>query len=102
MRFAAWPTAPLEVAEGLEQLRAMHNGMKIRVAAMAGEADGGRGHARRPGAGARPDRRGTIGTEASLPTKYIFVTGGVVSSLGKGLASASIGCLLEGHGFRSR
>jgi len=33
-------------------------------------------------------------------TKYIFVTGGVVSSLGKGLASASIGCLLEGHGFR--
>ena len=31
--------------------------------------------------------------------KYIFVTGGVVSSLGKGLASASIGCLLEGHGF---
>ena len=36
----------------------------------------------------------------SLPTKYIFVTGGVVSSLGKGLASASIGCLLEGHGFK--
>jgi CTP synthase len=32
--------------------------------------------------------------------KYIFVTGGVVSSLGKGLASASIGALLEGHGFR--
>jgi CTP synthase len=32
-------------------------------------------------------------------TKYIFVTGGVVSSLGKGLASASIGALLEGHGF---
>jgi CTP synthase len=35
-----------------------------------------------------------------LATKYIFVTGGVVSSLGKGLASASIGCLLEGHGYR--
>ncbi len=33
-------------------------------------------------------------------TKYIFVTGGVVSSLGKGLASASIGCLLESHGFK--
>jgi CTP synthase len=31
--------------------------------------------------------------------KYIFITGGVVSSLGKGLASASIGCLLEGHGY---
>jgi CTP synthase len=33
------------------------------------------------------------------PTKYIFVTGGVVSSLGKGLAAASIGALLEGHGY---
>jgi CTP synthase len=33
-------------------------------------------------------------------TKYIFVTGGVVSSLGKGLASAAIGALLEGHGFK--
>jgi CTP synthase len=32
--------------------------------------------------------------------KYIFVTGGVVSSLGKGLAAASMGCLLEGHGYR--
>ena len=34
------------------------------------------------------------------PTKYIFVTGGVVSSLGKGLAAASIGALLEGHGHK--
>jgi CTP synthase len=32
--------------------------------------------------------------------KYIFVTGGVVSSLGKGLAAASIGSLLEARGFR--
>lgn len=32
--------------------------------------------------------------------KYIFITGGVVSSLGKGLAAASIGALLEGHGYR--
>src|ERR1700760_1524412 len=32
--------------------------------------------------------------------KYIFVTGGVVSSLGKGLAAASIGCLLETRGLR--
>lgn len=31
-------------------------------------------------------------------TKYIFVTGGVVSSLGKGLAASSIGCLLEARG----
>ncbi|RMD84499.1 MAG: CTP synthase [Candidatus Dadabacteria bacterium] len=33
-------------------------------------------------------------------TKYIFVTGGVASALGKGLASASIGALLEGTGLR--
>jgi len=33
-------------------------------------------------------------------TKYIFVTGGVVSSLGKGLAAASIARILEGRGFR--
>jgi CTP synthase len=32
-------------------------------------------------------------------TKYIFVTGGVVSSLGKGLTAASIGALLEARGF---
>jgi len=34
-----------------------------------------------------------------VPTKYIFITGGVVSSLGKGLAAASIGRLLEARGF---
>jgi CTP synthase len=32
--------------------------------------------------------------------KYIFVTGGVVSSLGKGIAAASLGCLLESRGLR--
>jgi CTP synthase len=37
---------------------------------------------------------------APRPVKYILVTGGVVSSLGKGLAAASIGALLEGHGYR--
>jgi len=34
------------------------------------------------------------------PTKYVFVTGGVVSSIGKGLASASLGALLEARGLR--
>ncbi len=34
------------------------------------------------------------------PTKFMFVTGGVVSSLGKGLASASIGALMENRGLR--
>src|SRR5918911_5023741 len=35
-----------------------------------------------------------------LAPKYIFVTGGVVSSLGKGLAAASMGALLEARGYR--
>jgi CTP synthase len=35
-----------------------------------------------------------------MSAKYIFVTGGVVSSLGKGLAAASIGALLESRGLR--
>jgi CTP synthase len=33
-------------------------------------------------------------------SKYIFVTGGVISGLGKGIAAASIGRLLESHGYR--
>src|SRR5690606_17231199 len=43
-------------------------------------------------------------TEESTPmskrTKFVFVTGGVVSSIGKGLASASIGALMEARGLR--
>ena len=35
-----------------------------------------------------------------MDTKYIFVTGGVVSSLGKGIISASIGKLLQARGFK--
>jgi CTP synthase len=38
----------------------------------------------------------------SRMTKHIFVTGGVVSSIGKGLTSASIGMLLEARGLRVR
>lgn len=34
-----------------------------------------------------------------MATKYIFVTGGVVSSLGKGVAAASVGAILESRGF---
>ena len=37
---------------------------------------------------------------ATTKTKYIFVTGGVVSSLGKGLAAASVGALLESRGLK--
>ncbi|MDP7631247.1 MAG: CTP synthetase, partial [SAR324 cluster bacterium] len=34
-----------------------------------------------------------------MQTKYIFITGGVVSGLGKGIAAASIGALLEARGL---
>ena len=33
-------------------------------------------------------------------SKFVFVTGGVVSSLGKGIAAASLGALLESRGIR--
>ena len=33
-------------------------------------------------------------------TKYIFITGGVVSSLGKGIIAASLGALLEKRGLK--
>ena len=33
-------------------------------------------------------------------TKFIFITGGVLSALGKGIAASSIGALLESHGYR--
>ena len=35
-----------------------------------------------------------------MAPKYIFLTGGVVSSLGKGVAASSIGCLLVSRGFQ--
>lgn len=35
-----------------------------------------------------------------METKYIFVTGGVVSSLGKGIIASSLACLLNAHGYR--
>ena len=35
-----------------------------------------------------------------MPTKYIFVTGGVVSSLGKGITAASLGQLLKSRGLK--
>ena len=41
-----------------------------------------------------------VGKELKGVTKHVFVTGGVVSSLGKGLTSASIGMLLESRGLR--
>ena len=37
--------------------------------------------------------------EMSKKTKFIFVTGGVVSSLGKGIVAASLGVLLKAQGY---
>jgi len=39
-------------------------------------------------------------TPADLPTPLIFVTGGVVSSLGKGIAAASLAAILEARGLK--
>jgi CTP synthase len=46
-----------------------------------------------------PDQEERI-PSAEQPAKYVFVTGGVVSSLGKGIAAASLGMLLEARGLR--
>ena len=35
-----------------------------------------------------------------MPVKYVFVTGGVVSGLGKGITAASLGCLLKARGYK--
>src|ERR687898_1518212 len=59
---------------------------------------------RKPGSGAwHLAPRGTGGSRPPMragETRFIFVTGGVVSSLGKGIAAASIGRLLVSRGFR--
>ena len=41
-------------------------------------------------------------TEKTRQPRYIFITGGVVSSLGKGLASAALGALLQARGYKVR
>ncbi len=53
-----------------------------------------------------PARKDTIGKEkeqegeVGVLTKYIFITGGVVSSLGKGITAASLGRLLKARGLK--
>ncbi|MFP6609712.1 MAG: hypothetical protein VCB80_05955, partial [Deltaproteobacteria bacterium] len=46
------------------------------------------------------ERQSKQDTNDTRPTKYIFVTGGVASALGKGVASASVGALLESSGLK--
>ena len=87
------PAGP-EVAAVLEALR---------DARLDGEVRGTeRGRSVRPDVGSGWHANRTTHPERSgdVPPKYIFVTGGVVSSLGKGLAAASIGALLEARGLR--
>jgi CTP synthase len=47
-----------------------------------------------------PEEQRAMSEQNRQPTKYIFITGGVVSSLGKGIAAASIGRLLVERGLR--
>jgi len=41
-----------------------------------------------------------VARNAKQPTKYIFVTGGVLSGVGKGITAASIGNILKARGFK--
>ena len=58
---------------------------------------------RSPPAGRYPHGCGQQGLVCCKPmTRFIFITGGVVSSLGKGLSSAALGALLQARGHRVR
>ena len=59
----------------------------------------GEGKLRASAAHESPDSEGPSQGNELMATKYIFITGGVVSSLGKGVAAASVGAILESRGF---
>jgi len=80
---------PEERWERLEQLRPLLQGIPIGVALFPGPRRRRR-HRRRPAVRGSTVDPPTEGGEAVSSTKYIFVTGGVVSSLGKGIAAASL------------
>ena len=85
--------APGAVARARKRLPDPRGGNRIRIA--------GRRYAGGSGAGraACSSSVGSLTGVGDNMAKYIFVTGGVVSSLGKGIAAASIGCLLESRGL---
>ncbi len=105
-RWVALPPHPLERIERLEQLRPLAAGWAIGVGLVAGPLRQGIDTEDRPGASQfRVDdlqRRARLmpANTRQQPTKFIFVTGGVVSSLGKGIAAASLGRLLVERGLR--
>ena len=112
----------MEQAEALEQLRALEHGIRIKAIETVHDSIGVdtpedlarvRQLARVRSRSAYGATAFRINQETTMqqtdtehtgtrhrPVKYILVTGGVVSSLGKGLAAASIGALLEGHGYK--
>ncbi len=105
LAFASWPPTPLEQAESLEQLRPIEQGYRIRTVETPHDSvgvDTPDDLALVPLNTSNPDEEcaSAMVLTPQRPVKFIFVTGGVVSSLGKGLAAASIGCLLEGHGYK--
>ena len=77
--------------------------LKVRPARPAKRSDLNLGFDTRGGSGHNAeyaDSTGGIASALRTGPKYIFVTGGVVSSLGKGVAAASMGCLLESRGLK--
>ena len=117
LKVASLEPTPLERSEALEQLRVLEHGFSIKMVETKHDSIGvdtpeDLERVRRlltadvvPRSLAGPLRRARSPVNRMLntqtrPVKYIFVTGGVVSSLGKGLAAASIGALLEGHGYK--
>ena len=91
-RWVRWnrPT-PGTIARARKRLSHPRGRNRVRVA--------GRGYARGSGTGVQAVRCLDLTGDGTM-AKYIFVTGGVVSSLGKGIAAASIGCLLESRGLQ--
>ena len=100
LAYSGLPVGPLERMERLEQLRAIENGHRVRVVETEYESLGvdTPEDLERVSALFEPSLENAL--RGMSMAKYIFVTGGVVSSLGKGIAAASIGCLLESRGLR--
>ena len=96
LRLVEFPVSPLEQAEKLEQLRALENGIAIAVVRVNYDSVG-----RGCSGGCQTGRSDAQKKRRSKSImKYIFVTGGVVSSLGKGLTAAALGTLLENRGLK--